>query len=539
MRVGRVREPRAELQKKLEARERELAESREHFAEALEQQTATSEVLRVISSSPGELEPVFEAMLANAVRICEARFGNLYLHEGGTLRVVASHNVPRAFAEARRRGPIPPAPGGDFAKLIRTKQTVQTADLAATRPYAERAPAVVDAVELGGVRTAVVVPMLKNNDLVGAIAIFRQEVRPFTDKQIELVSNFAKQAVIAIENTRLLNELRESLQQQTATSEVLQVISSSPGKLEPVFRAMLENATRICEAKFGVLQLYDEGGFRIGATHNAPTAFAEALTRREPVFRPSPQHWLARMAATKRLVQISDLTQAPAYREHDPGAVRLVELAGARSLIAVPMLKDDLLVGGIAIYRQEVRPFTDKQIALVANFAAQAAIAIENARLLNELRESLQQQTATADVLEVISSSPGELEPVFQAMLENAARICEAKFGNVFRLENGAMRPVASLGTPEPLTEFFHHGPHQPHVDAPIMRVARTKQLAHVVDFTTERAYIERNPLAVAAVELGGVRTLLVVPMLKESELIGAFADFARRFVRLPTNRSG
>src|SRR5215472_13047300 len=215
-----------ELEQKLEARTRELAEARE-------QQTATSEVLRVISSSPGELEPVFQAMLANAVRICEARFGNLYLHEHGALRFVAGHNVPRAFAEARRRGPFRPAPGSAFGKLIRTKQTVQAADIAATQPYAERDPAVVDAVELGGVRTSVAVPMLKNNDLVGAIVIFRQEVRPFTDKQIELVSNFAKQAVIAIENTRLFNELRVSLDRQTATSEVLQVISSSPGELEP------------------------------------------------------------------------------------------------------------------------------------------------------------------------------------------------------------------------------------------------------------------------------------------------------------------
>src|SRR5262249_4430994 len=228
--------------------------------DSLQQQTATAEVLGVISGSPGELTPVFETMLANAVRVCEAKFGTLYLYEDGALRTVATHSVPPAFAAARRRAPIRPLPdsGSSLAEVIRTKQPAQVADLAATRAYAERHPAAVDAVELGGCRTAVNVPMLKDNELIGVIAIFRQEVRPFTEKQIALLTNFASQAVIAIENTRLLNELRESLQQQTATAEVLQVISSSPGELEPVFESMLANAVRICEAKFGSMYFYEK-----------------------------------------------------------------------------------------------------------------------------------------------------------------------------------------------------------------------------------------------------------------------------------------
>src|ERR1700730_4338534 len=275
--LRRHRSPAADRQTQLDGRTRELGEARKPLAEALEQQTATSEVLRVISSTPGELEPVFEAMLVNAVRLCEAKFGNLYLYEEGALRIVASHNVPPAFAAARRSGPFHPPPGGSLSEVIRTKQTVHLADSVATQAYAERHPVVVDAVELGGVRTSVAVPMLKDNELIGIIVIFRQEVRPFTDKQVALLTSFASQAVIAIENTRLLNELRErtddlseSLEQQTATSDVLQIISSSPGELEPVFQAMLANATRICEAVFGNLYLCDGDAFRMVAAHNDP-----------------------------------------------------------------------------------------------------------------------------------------------------------------------------------------------------------------------------------------------------------------------------
>src|SRR5262249_25741571 len=271
---------------------------------------------------------------------------------------------------------------------------------------------------------------------IGAFSIYRQEVRPFTDKQIDLVKNFAAQAVIAVENTRLLNELRESLDQQTATSEVLRVISSSPGDLEPVFQTMLENATRICAARFGVLFLAEGNSYRVVAMHNVPESYRE-VRQREPTFRYTSSHPLARVAATKQMLQIADLQADASYAESDPSSYRaMVGLAGARTMLNVPMLRGNELVGQIAIFRQEVLPFTEKQIELVQNFAAQAVIAIENTRLLDELRqrtadlsEALEQQTATSQVLSIVSSSPAKLEPVFQAILANATRLCGAKFG--------------------------------------------------------------------------------------------------------------
>ena len=257
--------------------------------------------------------------------------------------------------------------------------------------------------------------MTKENELIGVIGIYRQEMRPFTDKQIELVTNFANQAVIAIENTRLLYELRESLQQQTATSQVMSVISSAPGELAAAFDAVLENATRICSASFGSLVLFEGNAYRRVALHNAPAGFVEAQAQ-NPVQPLSASPTLGRVAATKQVVQVADILA----EQPEEG---IAKLGGARTVLCVPLLKDDRAVGVISIYRQQVRPFSDRQIELVTSFAAQAVIAIENTRLLNELRKSLQQQTATSDVLQVISSSPGELEPVFQAMLENATRI--------------------------------------------------------------------------------------------------------------------
>jgi GAF domain-containing protein len=356
-------------------------------------------------------------MLERAVRLCEAKFGNIYRWDGETLHILASHKTPPAFAEAVRLSPYRPYPHSPIGRMVADRTVAHIADVTTEEVYlAQRDPMAVSAVALGGIRTLLGVPLLNKGEMIGAFFLSRQEVRPFTDKQIELVKNFAAQAVIAIENAQLLNELRqrttdltEALEQQTATSEVLQIISRSPGDLEPVFASMLENAARVCEASMGAIYRWDGEGLHLVATHNMAPAYAEALGR-SPL-RPTPDGYVRRIVETKAVLHFADLAAQPAYAERKPMAVAAVEVGGIRTFVAVPMLKESKLIGALVLYRREVRPFTDKQIELVKDFANQAVIAIENTRLLKELRERTEEVEKLNQHLEQrVADQVGEIE---------------------------------------------------------------------------------------------------------------------------------
>ena len=493
--------------------------------EALEQQTATAEVLGVINSSPGDLAPVFDAMLEKAVGLCGASFGLLMSYDGEALHTVAHHNSPPQFVEFLRT-PVRPIAGMASYRILRGEDVVTFADVAADPSYAAESGAARRLVELSGARSHLTVALRKEGDLLGVIVIYRREVRPFTDKEIALVKNFAAQAVIAMENARLITETREALEQQTATAEVLQVINSSPGDLTPVFEAMLDKAMRLCGAAFGVFAVYRDEDYRVVATHGLPPGLAEFVKR---PLRIQPDSMPDRLRRGEHTVQIADIT-ALGSESRTPGLAAMIELGNARTAVWVGLRKDSFVQGFFGVYRQEVRPFTDKQIALLQNFAAQAVIAMDNARLITETREALEQQTATAEVLQVINSSPGDLAPVFDAILEKAHSLCGAPCGSLQIYDGEYFRAVSARGMPEPFVEMLRQG--VPAAAGGIhARFVDGEAVIQVADFAEVAARFPDDEVVQATVHLAGLRTMLFVSLRRDDILLGRIVA-GRREVR-------
>jgi two-component system, NtrC family, sensor kinase len=433
-----LRQQLAEALQRESAALKKLQDRDQQLAEALEQQTATSAILRVISSSPTDLQPVFETILANATRLCDAKLGALFLYDGEVLTAAAHHNASPSFAEHLRQLRVPPSRDTAVRLAALERKVVHVTDVLTDLRFS---PASFPLYQKEGARTVLAVPMLRESILVGALLIWRTEVRPFAEKQIALLKTFADQAVIAIENVRLFREvqerhaeLREALEHQTATAEVLAIISRSPTDVQPVLDAIVESAARVCGIDDVVLRLR-EGENMVARAHFGPITVP---TSRVEISIDEPQYRWMREHGTLHVPDVSE------WNDFD-WSVQIVGTRAWRSRLTAPLRHKGELIGALNARRNEVRPFTPAQIKLLETFADQAVIAIENVRLFQELKESLEQQTATSEILGVIASSPTDIQPVLNVVAENAARLCEADDALIRRLDGNVIRLVAQI----------------------------------------------------------------------------------------------
>jgi two-component system NtrC family sensor kinase len=490
--------------------------------EALEQQTAVSDVLKVISRSTFDLQPVLETLVETAARLCEAEMAFIMRRDGDIYRAGAAIGFSEEYTDFLATHSLGVDRGSVTGRVALERRAIQITDVSADPEYT-----LTEATTLAGQRTALGVPLLREGEPIGVIVLSRRRVEPFTDKQIELVTTFADQAVIAIENTRLISETQEALEQQTATAEVLQVINSSPGDLAPVFEAMLEKATALCEATFGTLWTYDGEDMHAAAVLGATPRYTDFL--RAGPHPPSPvAHQPLLRGAT--VVHIADVSAHEGYRSGLALPNALVDLGGVRTLLAVPLRKDAKLLGVFSIYRDEERLFSDKQIGLLQNFAAQAVIAVENARLITETREALDKQTATAEILQVISSSATDVQPVFDAIVERAIKLCDAEFTAVARYEEGLLRLSATSNLSSDEAAAFHSlFPRPPTHDFVMGRAFLECRPVVVEDVLSDPDYDQRTQHLLLS--LTSYRTFLGVPIMREGKAIGVIGC-ARREVR-------
>ena len=497
--------------------------------EALEQQTATSALLSVISGSNFDLHAVLQSVIDTAARLCRAEKSVIFRLEQGVYRFAAAHGVEPAYLEIERTTPILPGPGTLVGRVAMSWQVVRIDDVLIDPLYEKKGDA-----RIGGFRSAMGVPLMRDNEAIGVLGLGRSRVEPFSEREIELTTTFADQAVIAIENTRLLSELRESLQEKTATAEVLNIISRSTFDLTKVLNTLLESAARLSEADKGIIlrPTGEDASYYTAARYRHTPEYNEH--QKKLTFAPGRSGVVGRVLLEGKSVQIPDVVADPEYTLRE-----IARLGDFRTILGVPLLRESIPIGLLVLYRTAVRPFTEKQTKLVETFADQAVIAIENVRLFEaeqqrtrELAELLEQQTATSEVLRVISSSPGDLQPVFEAMLENAVRICDAKFGGIYRIEGDTIRLVSTHSdVPAAYAGARRFAPFRPSTKHYFGRMMAARTVLHIADTAVEEGYLERRPEYVAAVELGGVRTFMAVPMLKENEPIGAFL-LARQEVR-------
>ncbi len=525
------------LKQQLEAREHELAEAREHLAKALEQQTATSEVLKVISRSTFDLQAVLRTLVESAVRLCEAEIGQIARPDKkGFFRMQASFGFSTELKEEMERTPFKPGRESVAGRALLERATVQILD-AQTDPEYNLSTAQ----KLGGYRTIIAAPLLREGTPIGVFGLGRCSVRPFTDKQMELLTTFADQAVIAIENARLLDELRErtrelteSLEQQTATSQVLGVISSSPGELGPVFRVMLESAMRICDAKFGSLFEFADGAFRAIFELGLPPAYVDF--HREPRVW-GPDTGLGQMARTRQTVHVKDARAGRAYAKRDVGRMAAVELGGVRTFVAVPMLKEGELVGAIGIFRQEVRPFSDKQIELVTNFAKQAVIAIENSRLLNALRERTRELARSIDGLRALGevtravNSTLDLPTVLSTIVAKAVQLSGTDAGVIYVFDElqQAFHLHATYGLNEEVIAAIRN---QAGVISGALHQATQDGKPHQIANSHDEPLGPVREIAMRA----GFRARLVVPLMDADEVVGALVVRRKQPGKFPTD---